>query len=436
MLEPQTLRILADNGHPLDITTEEHSRYHHTVHVKDRGSFTSRGYLDTDLLQTHLASDLQFYPREVRINGQQIQRTTFPDLPRVTVTSHHNHTDFYPNTKTVPLVPGYGLHQSHNALIAGVLTKMHHPAKPANYFTPGPSSFPHWQPALKVSITPVSVVTAEELSKLSDTEINLLMSRQSILPLTKTLEARDAEQVQRALDHANAPPRYDGPIHHYALTHPDLHRTSEFFRQGEPIIARGTPVAIQPECLSNPEFISLAEALYNHDQDLVPVQPGDNPRRAVTDIELAKDQSTSDKSSCLQKVPSMTLSLGLDGQPPDRKIPVHLWMTYDDLTESIDRIFHTARNNLTQEYLTDCLIRAFWVDTNSVNRDRDEDRMAQFAFDMTCLAKAALEDPGEAYRQKLQQYLDDFTTDLPAPDVEITVTSSNQNLSMVYRPPA
>ena len=429
----KTLRLLADNSAPLHLTTEKTGPYEQTVHVQGRGTFTVNTHLDIPHFTQNLISDLQHYPNDVTINGDPVSTKPFPDLSAILVTSYENHTTEYPRTNVLTLEEGHFHTHRQNALIAGVLHCIGKPAKSMTYLTPADNPFPHWQPVHRVTLNPLSVITKEDFASLTDTEFTLLMDRNDVLPFTATLAQRDEDQTNRTIQHPKAPRRYEGPVHHYAISLPDGANNSQPFHTGEPIIAHRTPVGISPEGLSNPEFISIAEALYTADQDMVPVAQGDAPTHTVTDLTLVIDAPNVQRKSCLQPTKSITLSLGLDKQPPDREVTPRLWMTFDDLLSGIDTVSYIP-GTLDVPYMTECLIRAYWTDDDSISRSGDGDDMARLAFNMACLAESALSDPVAAYTEQLQQHLDDFQSELPAPEREITVTSPYRNISMTYRP--
>ena len=438
MSQIQELRLLADNGSPLTIATEKTGPYEQTVHVQDRGSYKVQTHLKQDQIARSLASDLQHYPHPLTINGETIETSPFEDLAQVSITSYLQHTTEYMETTFLPLVEGHFHLYRQNALIAGVLTNTiatNSASESVQYKTPGASPFSHWQPAHTARLRPISVVTRDELESLSDTELQLLLNQDVLLPLTSTIAQRDAEQVQRTMEHPKAPAKYEGPIHHYASSHPDGAHSYQPFNTGEPIIVHRTPVAISPEGMTNPEFISLAEAFYTTDQELVPVAQSDVPRDTLTDISLNIQVPKPEKGSPLQVAESITISAGLNKNPPTHHVEAKLWMTLDDLMDTVDKVSYIP-GSMNTEYLSQTLIRAYWTDNNSISDSGGDDRMVQLCFEMHCLAKAALEDRDEAYQDRLQQHLDDFRPDLPLPSREITVRSPYHNLSMTYRPPS
>ena len=434
MLKHQGLRILAATGAPLDLTTQHQGATQYTVHAKDRGSFQIFSQLGPDEFAQWMASELRYYPDSVTLNGEPVKTTPFPDLANVTVTSFQQHTTKYPDAKQIALGDSSQLRQR-DALIAGVLYNTFPFTEPQTYFTPGESKFAHWQPALRVTVTPVAVVTPEEYMSLTQTELQLLLENNEILPLTGTVAHRGREQIQRTISHPNAPPEYTGRIHNYTLSHPDGLKNSPPFNTGEPIIVHRTPVGISGEGLSNPEYISVAEALYTTDQELVPVSQENNPEHTVTYIELVTDiSSPPDARSCLQPTRSITISISLDKHPAQHRIPARLWMNCDEDTDELENIFHIP-GALDKDYLANCLVRAYWTDRNCHDRFEEEEQLADLVFEMNCLAKAAAGQPEQAYQELLQDHLDRFSTYVPGPETECTATSPDGTITMTYRPP-
>ena len=340
MIPIEALRPLADNGQPLDLTVEQLSHHHYSLNAQERGTFELTHYYDLTHLLEQLRSDLQHYPNPVTINGDTIVTTPFPDLASVTVTTHQHHSTHLADTQTLMIEEGYSHYHRQNFFIAGILFSTSLPGTPHTYLTPGRNRYTHWQPAHQVTLTPISVVTAEDLSSLTDVELQLLTQRNNILPFTQTLATRDANQVARTMKHHKAPKEYKGTTYRYALAHPDGDQNADPFSTGELIIVHRTPVAISPKDLNNPEFISLAEALYTTEQEFVPVSQDAQPNHVITDIVLEQNPPRPARPvTVLQPVESITLNLGFNRNPPSHTVHPQFWMTFDEDFDNIDHVF-------------------------------------------------------------------------------------------------
>ena len=432
MTQLEQLAVLADNGTPLHLTTKllQHNLY--TVHAQDRGSFNRGHYPARLTFEQTLAQELRHYPEAVTINGDEIPRTPFPNLATVRLTHHAQHSTDCPTTQTLSLHPDQPpISEHHDAFIAGVLVHTLPPTNTTSYLTPGDSVFPHWQPLHIATLLPVSVVTPDEFHHLTIAERHLLLDRNLILPLTHTVLLREQQQIKFTKAHPFTPKPHDGDVHHYAVAHPT--EGSQPFSRGEPIIVHRTPIRIDPQGLSNPEFTSITEALYTTDQDLVPVDPKDDLQYAhtLTDIQLLIDPPPTNRldSPIPQPVNSITLSIGLDKRPIDRTLSLHLWMTQDPDTRDPQHVFYTPGATLPSP-LDDVLIRAYWAD----NEYADNQSLGDLTFNMRCLAKAITGEPLNAFIEQLQDHLDRFSTILPLPPTPCAVTSQDGTLTFSFNP--
>ena len=427
MITVQNLHLFADNGELLIITTKQTSPLHHEITIKDRGAFTITSNTPTQSLLNTLRSELQHYPQHVSIDGEPMARTPFPDLAQMTLTSYRDHSQDHPETRVVQLEDGYRYYHHQNLFVAGVLFTMNRLPNPTTYYTPGPSAFTHWQPAFKVTVTPISNVTTEEFHKLTSTELTLLIERNRILPLVQELSNREEDQVRRTIRHPNAPMRYTGEIYHYAAGH--YYEASEQFKRGEPIIVHRKPVAIAPNGLSNAEYISIAEALYTNEQEFVPVGAQDQPFEVLTEIEVQRQPSNPNNNAYLQAVDSIRVSTGINKKAPRNTVAASMWLTNDEEdSREIGYIFHVP-GKLDRHYLAECLMRAYWNDDPEDDIDH-----TGFAANMAGLARAATGEPVEAYRDQLQQLVDNFNTKAPKPRQPTTVTSADGTITITYRP--
>ena len=429
MIPLKALRHLADNGEPLHLSLVELKTHHFNLQAENRTSFVFRNYQNLPDTLDRIRSDFQHYPNEVTLNGEPVATTPFPDLCGIVLTSHHHHSAYFSTPETLNIETEYHLH--HRMFVAGILIPTPQPGLPHSYMTPAPSPFSHWQPAKEVTLRPIPVVTREELQSLSDLELQLLIERNNFNPLTKTLDARDTEQIRRTMEHPYCPPEHTGPVYDYATSHPQ--EGSQPFAKGSPIIVHRTPVALSPEHLTNPEFISLAEALYTSDQELVPVRGGNHPAHTLTHISTTTvPPEAGDSGPAVQPVDSISIILSLDDQS-EHTVQANLWMTLDEDFQDILNVFHIP-GKLDQKYLADCLTRAYWSDDNTYSREDQEEKLAKLNSDMACVAKAAKGNVKEAYIEQLYNHLCRFYTNVPPPEEECIATSPDGSISLIYTP--
>ena len=430
MITADNLHMFVDDGHPLIIETRPNGPLHYDIRIYNRGQFRILHSSNPPTFFTSLRAALRHYPNQVLINGETRETTPFPDLARMMVTTYHQKSEEYPETKTIQLQEGCSHYHHQNLLAAGVLTHMKPVDAPLTYYTPGTSGFPHWQPAHKVTVTPIAVVTREEFQGLSATEVQLLLERNPILPLVNTLVEREAAQLQRTIRHPKAPNRYGGPIRHYAAG--DYFQAADVFKRGAPIIVHRTPVAIDPRGLSNPEYISVAEALYTQDQELVPVGPQDQPLHTITEIVVQRQPAFPRDDKILQPVNAITIEVGANKSTSLNRLDATMWLTNEsEDSYEVGHIFHVP-GQLDRQYLADCLIRAYW--NEDPNDNGDNPRVETIEREMAGLARAATGEPTPAYRDVMQGWLDNFSTQVPKPPEECSVTSQDGTLTLTYRP--
>ena len=433
----ELLRLLADTGEPLNLTIsqEDDNIGRHTIHASGRGSVTLRDYQTPQTFIQALRHDLQHYPSPAAINGNgvPVPATPFPGLARATLTRHDEHTVDHPESRPITLVEGASYDAGQNALVAGLLTTLAPPQAFHTYTTPGPAAHPHWQPAHRVTLRPISVVTPEEFHALTDPELQLLINRDPILPLAAALIQQDRDQIDRTLLYPDAPARYQGPIHHYVVSHPSSSKHCAPFVRGEPIIVHRTPVLIEADHLTNAEFISVAEAFYTNPQEFVPVDPEDLPKRKIATPRFQATQADPQASGLLRPSTNITLSFKTDSAPSRTTMDALLWLTADDYELGPGAI-HYVPAAADPAHMTEALVRAYWSDHRVTSRDDSIAQFDQHRFDMHCIVKAATNDAVKAYQDQMEEHLQRFSTLVPQPASECSVTSADGHITMTFRP--
>ena len=136
-----------------------------------------------------------------------------------------------------------------------------------------PSAQPHWSPCGLVFISPVYVITDEELDSLDTAHFTA--AYQGTMPdELEHLKDRAESQFYRTIDHPNAPKyRLDEPFHYIvgAQVYQDEARSL-----GAPIILHQDPAVFKDTMMPSSTLLSAAQALYRTDAGIVPVVTAQN----------------------------------------------------------------------------------------------------------------------------------------------------------------
>ena len=358
------LKALAHNGQPLDLRTEQLGRTSYMVRAKDLGEFTFDHHTHpaTDPFREELRYAFRHYPSPVTLDGEDIQRTPFPDLSRVNTVKatdnvtafhrveQHNHTEDEPETM-----------ETWNLFAGGILSR--NPGSRAvsrNHMAPEPGEHKHWQPAMMVIVHPIQVIRDEEFKNMTQEEFQDLREEKPATTLGKAMAERDIEQIRRTLTHPDMPTWHDGPVYAYLITRPGY--ANKGLGNGGPIIVNQGEPAVFDEALEwQPETIAAAQALYRTNTGFIPVTPnfGRNtgePRTIRTLEFQTVPPDPNQKPGTIRPVGEINLSFQVQGDAKIHRAPAPLYFT----GEKLDRmIVSYVPSMVTPQDLTTQIVRAY-----------------------------------------------------------------------------
>ena len=439
----ETVRILADNGEPLVITTEP---------AQD-GVIIRREGCSPVLHQRHQAGEdlkrrLKFYPRPVTIDGSPLRRMSPPTRSEVMVltpleldtegqkpqrshlgTEHHGGMD--------------------NTIAGGVLIRlgeasilrMWDDSRPVRrYLSQLPGTAEHHGLLQVVELRTMMEIRADELHHLYQTPHGIaLVERREI---REAVNRRVRELEDRTISVPGMPAPYRGPVHLAALVPEEGDHSMV---TPAPIRVMGTPAVLETGIFQGPdshrggEFVTVAQALYDGDSELVPVDanrcPGEyegaeetaaEPVR-ITSAEFAFRPENPERVSMVESI-TMTVQTQ-DGRTVTAPARFHLsggWSTRPSV--------RAVRGVVEEGEVLEAMKRAFWRDLEWNQPGEMEEERRRFEERMERLASHLFGDPRGAMEQELRNATDRFHTDLPRPPEPVTVTSRDGRITITMNP--
>ena len=231
LLKPGTILALRHNGTALHLTVERLDNITCNLTAQGRGTFhLTSSKLGPDPIRT-LHTTFAHYPNPVTINNEPVDRTPFPNHASVRI-AHAPDMD-RSNTRISP----YALDERTrnqgdlNTYASGILSDITRDRRVSQvYWAKLPSQHEHWSHAATVFVTPVYVLSNQELDSLDTDHFN--NHRDAI-------NDRADAQVEETMKHPNMPHFYmDEPFHHIigAPVYSDQARN-----MGAPIYVHGIP---------------------------------------------------------------------------------------------------------------------------------------------------------------------------------------------------
>ena len=444
MFSLKALKTLRANGQPLDLhVTLEHGPQYglkfeertYQVNSPGRDSFTIVSQNPMREFIQRLKTQLTFYPDEAWVNSEEVSRRDFPNLALVTTTTYEEgESDRDYRVEYIEL----GLTTQYNTLAGGVLCYLRtlHPVK-KTYYSALPGPHHNRQPARKVDISPITVITPEEIAGLTPEQFDNLDGNGST-PLETSIRQRAKEQVQRTLDHPDTPRPHEGPVFRYSLMDPG--RSGYPFETGAPIIVNGTPVDLPEELDCGPEVVAIAETLYRADSPFVPVSltqeqmKSPPPHQTMTSFSFHfKPEKPDPTGWCMEPVQEIIMKFTLEdsaGESRTHQVEADFHLTGDEYS---DKLVRFVPGRITPEPLAHHMFRAYWDAERHSSWDDLKDAMTELQEEYLGMATAALEDPVKPYLDQMKKLADSFSTEIPTPDQELTATSHDGRITVTSR---
>ncbi len=419
----ETLKTLAHDGNPLVITTSEDG-FHRVV----KGNHPAVT-LQEKATREELEQILAFHPGPVIIDGDTLVRRQQPAAARAAVlrTRSINYGNEQPDQDLLPeskTMPGHL-----NAIAAGVACRVATWDLPnrMGYFALGANPRGHRNHRLldQVSIQAWLEIHPEEIALLEESERGeLIVPKDS--PFERVLRERASRSITAILERPDVPDPCEDVPYCCSLT---TESSYEYNLTPAPVAVtgQGVPVVINDWELDNGEFVSLVDALYHADAQLVPVIPekrfnGRNWTEAPPGgVPSIVDTEFNEKNH--------TVIVRLDDDQryeyPLRCLVKGRW------EESLD-INLAPGAEISREELADLVLRACWHD----DRTQSEEEYEALAERAKLLAEHHLGDSRAAAMRELQLLADGIFPIVPTGDEPLTCTSSDGRVTVTLNPRA
>ena len=428
----ELIKLLADNGEPLEITTREtHDgttvrRGQTEIMVRQKGQF-----------EKMLRDSLRHYPREVRVNGERLETTPAPTDSMVEIMEHDGRN-----------LDGYEFRMLHprererrfDMIVGGVghhMTQSHPYGDKSNerrYLTPMTRQARHHRGLSILRTTTVQVVLTEEIGELGESNGSPVIPGPSALALTIREQMRETEE--KTLAREGVPEIYRGEVFEYALTGEE---GDDKYYKPAPIEVTGTPIMIRTEYGEEAKLVSAATALYHADSEWVPVwmESGRNEYAGTqsvnreplnAEVEFVMEPPDAGK---FDSVRSITVRVkAQDGRTLSVPAQFHISGEFEDQAE----VRVTRGSGIENGELTEALVQAYWK-----NHDWDsayEEESARFRLErrMENLATHVLGDNRKALEKELLHHAGKFFTMIPAPAAPVSVTTNDGRITITMHP--
>ncbi len=433
----EALKIMADNGRPMDLRLE----------IRDGQSFISRdggpeaAYERWSPLET-LQRQLANYPREVWINGEKLETAPRPTLAEVSIlepTGRNMSSDM--DHKIDLGEPEKS--RAFNANIGGVWTTVNQKPQARNkaartYFSPIPGEAQHHRLLAMVTMVTHMEIESDEIGMLKDTGNGMGMEIEPDPELERRIEERLEAMLHRTMCHPAMPKPYEGRAYACPLVG---QYGSEQYTVEAPVAVLGTPVVIEQynREMTNGEFISIVEALYESDSKMVPVNemkrwvhstliPG-----AAEDVAVITAAAPVYKPEGAEQPTGITVAMKLEDEGLELQVPARFWITGspgDDLEVKV------APGSITQEELGDILMRVSWSESEYSSSEQKEYEREQMEEKLHNLAGHHLGSSRAAVLQELQWAADRFDSWTPLPNEAMSATSRDGRITVTLNPRA
>ena len=433
----RTLRVLADNGQSLDITNEP---VEGGVMIQRKG-FIPVTHLASDPLES-LRSHLRYYPRPVRIDGQELMTRQAPNRSMVRVLTPLEMDIAEQEPQPLPMGP---LIQSglHNAIAGGVLIRIQTGRSPSGHGQ-------KWRTSRYVSLmegqtrhrSMLQIVELQTLMEIHSSELGQLhQGRHGIeiprgFALDHEVWLRIRRTEERTISIAEMPPLYQGKVHRAALVSDE--GDSSYIKPA-PIAVSGTPVVITSGFQTGGEFVSITQALYDADTELVPVSGSEDPENYIRtektsgepeEIVSAKFTFIPEEPDRLAMVDSITLSVQTrSGRTLEVPARFHLSGGWSNRISA-----RAVRGATTQDEMLEAMMRAFWLCQDWESNQDEDERRDQFTQEMENLVSHLFGRSQQATRHELERIITRLSTDLPRPQEPVSITSRDGAITITMNP--
>ena len=434
-MKPETIRLLADDGSPLELTLEKTEK----ETLLTRGGVTVSEERCADPLDD-LRQALAHYPREVRINGDKLDTTPWPGLGRVSMAD----PDDPQKSRKVDLGEKE-TGDSMDAHVGGVATRMNlgwrlRKKTTDFYFTPTEGTgkeHRHHTPLSIVKVQAILEIDAGEMDEMKMTMIGPEAPENSLLE--ERIVGRAMAMIQRTMERPEMPPRYAGKV--YGRPTKGNH-AEEHYDEPYAIGVTGKPiVVVQDEDggdMDNAVFVTIVENLYRDDSELAPVMEWGGGMSGTlipgADDDMAKTREVTfdikDHTGHPAWAESITMRIELD----DGTVSLHDCSFHLEGTAEWEASARIVPDRMGKEDIAALLTQAYWIDRELNDWDEMKQAREHLEEQMGILAEHLMGNTDKAVRDEMQLALDRIHPTIPFPEEKITLTSWDGRLQLTLNP--
>lgn len=449
---PALLQLLMDRGGPLHLTlnadaAREPHRQWITLSRPDYQRTVDVDVREEAQAATRLQHMLRHYPHPVTINGRDLEWCPAPTGMKIT------RYDYSGDSASSYQVSHLGFDQPEqvmglNALVAGVRYPVGGYPLPWNLAyhvrQPGTGNR-YWQRASRIQVDALCALTAEEIAELKVTERNTLQILRETT-VWRRLRAESMERLEAAIAGGHAPARKEGRIYQMALGYDASY--DEMHDGGAPIFVDGWPVKMDDATNRGWHYITLAQALYRYEQEMVPVAGHLNPSgnqdigNLVTDTDelpqvrlLAVSDGRSPEDQGRDFAPitgEASVTLKVEGDNARTTIPADIVIDGERYGSRVS----WRPGCFTPETVSDLMCRAYWEQSDFNECADSGDALSDMQSDYFEQATAGMVDQDQGFTIQLQRMLDNIRTSVPYPETQVSVTTRDGRFTLSFNPAA
>ena len=429
----ETIRLLADDGSPLEVTLEKTEK----ETLLTRGGVTVSEHPSDDPLQD-LSTALTHYPGEVWINGEKLDTTPWPGLGKVSMTD----PDDSQKSRKVELgekTPGDFI----NAYVGGITIRMNLGwllrKKTTNcYFTPSEGKeLHHHTPLSSVEVQAILEIDAREVNKMKQTIIGPEVPENSLLE--ERIVERAEAMIQRTMERPEMPPRYDGKVYGRPTKG---EWGSEHYDEPYAIGVEGRPIVITQEedggYMDNAVFVTIVENLYRDDSELAPVMEWGGGVSGTmipgADDDMARTREVTFDIKDHTGHPAWAESITMRIEMEDGTVNLHDCSFHLEGTAEWEASARIVPGRMGKEDIAALLTQAYWTDRELNDWDEMKQAREDLEEQMGILAEHLMGNTDKAVRDEMQLALDRIHPTIPFPEEKITLTSRDGRLQLTLNP--
>ena len=436
----ETIRLLADNGSPLEVTLKVREN---DVLVTRDGA-TVQEQLSANPMGDLMAA-LTHYPREVWINGENMETAPWAGLGNVRI-SHAGEDEVgsHPKREEWRLkadIPSPAFTARVGGLMVRTRAKTQLDDKlTGHYFTPtGEDEGQHHIPLSAVRVRAFMEIETGEIGDLQEGFNGPEVPDGS--ELEKRVLGRAQRMIRRTMARPEMPPRYPGRPYGRPTKGENA---NEYYDEPYAIGVRGKPIVITPwddgADMDNSIFITAVENLYRQDSELVPVLEWGSSMGGApippAGPEVLKTREVTFETRDHPGHPVWAESITMILEMEDGSVTRHPCGFLLEGTAEYEAEARIVPWEIGKEELRRLLTRAYWTQEGTEHHDWDTLREARQELEerMAILAEHLGGNTSKAARDELQRALDRLHPSIPMPEERITVTSRDGKLQLTLNP--